>query len=133
MHRTCRHRPRCRRRLARCGRQGTRDIRPNFNGGKTLCYPNAERKLQITPNDWVLFDVPLLLTLRDKMWVRAISRALVEQFKRSSYTEMPYCKNFLSPYSDGDYRKQALLHSNVIGEQGTRYGSQPGDSAEKAR
>jgi hypothetical protein len=41
--------------------------------------------------------------------------------------------NFLSPYSDGDYRKQALLHSNVIGEQGTRYGSQPGDSAEKAR
>ena len=24
--------------------------------------------------------------------------------------------NFLSPYSDGDYRKQALLHSNVIGE-----------------
>jgi hypothetical protein len=24
--------------------------------------------------------------------------------------------NFLSPYSDGDYRKQALLHSKVIGE-----------------
>jgi hypothetical protein len=24
--------------------------------------------------------------------------------------------NFLSPYSDGDYRRQALLHSKVIGE-----------------
>ena len=59
------------------------DIRTHFNGGKTLCYPNAERKLQITPDDWIFFDVPMLLTLRDKMWVRAISRALVEQFKRS--------------------------------------------------
>jgi hypothetical protein len=96
MHRTCRHRPRCRRRLARCGKQGIWVIRPNFKGAKTLRYPNAERKLQITPDDWVLFDVPLLLTLRDKMWVRAISRALVEQFKRSSYTEMPYCKNFVA-------------------------------------
>ena len=65
------------------------EIRSHFDGGKTLCYPNAERRLQITPDDWIFFDVPMLLTLRDKMWVRAISRALVEQFSRSDYVERP--------------------------------------------
>ena len=73
-----------------------RDIRTHFNRGKTLCYPNMERKLQITPDDWIFFDVPMLLTIRDKMWVRAISRALVEQFKRSDYMEDDYCKKFVN-------------------------------------
>ena len=71
------------------------EIRKHFNDGKTLCYPNAERKLQVTPDDWIFFDVPMLLTLRDKMWVRAISRALVEQFKRSKYVEDSFCKEFV--------------------------------------
>lgn len=72
------------------------EIHSHFDGKKALCYPQAERRLQITSDDWIFFDVPMLLTLRDKMWVRAISRALVEQFQRSSYMETPYCKNFVA-------------------------------------
>jgi hypothetical protein len=72
------------------------EIHSFFDGGKTLCYPQKDRRLQITKDDWIFFDVPMLLTLRDKMWVRAISRALVEQFSRSSYMDRPFCKNFVA-------------------------------------
>ncbi len=44
-----------------------RRLHTYFDAGKKITYPLHENKLQITPDDWILFDVPLLLTLRDKM------------------------------------------------------------------
>lgn len=71
------------------------DVRTRFDSGLNICYPWKDRKLQITPDDWIFFDVPMLLTLRDKMWVRAISRAMVQHFDRSEYKDRPECKGFL--------------------------------------
>ena len=74
-------------------------MRLHFNQGKNLCYPNHERKWQITPDDWVFYDVPMLLTLRDQAWVRGIVGALIVQFKRSDYMKDAFCKSFVE---DGD-------------------------------
>jgi hypothetical protein len=74
-------------------------MRLHFNQGKNLCYPNHERKWQITPDDWVFYDVPMLLTLRDQAWVRGIVGALMVQFKRSDYMKDAFCKSFVE---DGD-------------------------------
>jgi TolA-binding protein/predicted TPR repeat methyltransferase len=72
-----------------------RRIRTHFDDGRNISYPQHERDLQITPDDWVFFDVPMLLTLRDPMWFKGISAALAEQFRRSAYAEKDFCKDFI--------------------------------------
>lgn len=76
-----------------------------FDDGKKICYPQKDRRLQITPDDWIFFDVPMLLCLRDKMWVRGISNALVEQFKRSEYMRRSSCKEFVEGGEVGFHSK----------------------------
>lgn len=62
-----------------------RRFHTHFDDKQNICYPWHERRLQITPDDWIFFDVPMLLTFRDKMWTEAISNALIKHFERSDY------------------------------------------------
>ena len=71
------------------------EIHSFFDGGKTISLPPERPSDANHAGRLDLFDVPMLLTLRDKMWVRGISRALVEQFDRSDYTGRPFCKDFV--------------------------------------
>jgi hypothetical protein len=66
-----------------------------FDAGRKVIYPLHENRYQITPDDWILFDVPLLLTLRDKMWTTAIADAMIKGFQRSDYPKRDECKKFL--------------------------------------
>ena len=72
-----------------------RRIHTHFDDGKNISYPQHDRQLQITPDDWIFYDVPMLLGLRDPMWFKGISAALTEQFRRSDYAEKDFCKNFV--------------------------------------
>ena len=72
-----------------------RRLHTHFDARQNVTYPLHERQNQITPDDWILFDVPLLLTLRDKMWTTAIGDAMIKGFQRSDYLGREECKKFL--------------------------------------
>ncbi len=72
-----------------------RRLHTYFDAGQKVIYPLHENRNQITPDDWILFDVPLLLTLRDKMWTTAIGDAMIKGFLRSDYPSREACKKFL--------------------------------------
>lgn len=72
-----------------------RRIHTYFDAKQNVSYPLHERRNQISPDDWILFDVPLLLTLRDKMWTTAIGDAMIKGFQRSDYLKRDECKKFL--------------------------------------
>ncbi len=68
----------------------------NFDKNHKICYPHAQRgRYQISSDDWLFFDVPMLLTLRDQAWTRGLCRAIAEQFKRSPYYQDDYCKDYI--------------------------------------
>jgi len=58
-----------------------------YDGKQHICYPWHHRKMQITPDDWIFFDVPMLLTFRDITWTKAISNAMIKHFERSDYLD----------------------------------------------
>ncbi len=72
-----------------------RRIHTYFDARQKVIYPLHENKMQITPDDWILFDVPLLLTLRDKMWTTAIDDAMIKGFQRSNYMSRKECKDYI--------------------------------------
>ena len=72
-----------------------RYLRTHFDAKQNVSYPLHERQNQITSDDWILFDVPLLLTLRDKMWTTAIGDAMIKGFQRSDYLNRAECRKFL--------------------------------------
>ena len=73
-----------------------RRLHTYFDAGQKVIYPLHENQNQITPDDWILYDVPLLLTLRDKMWTTAIGEAMIKGFQRSDYMTREKCRNYVN-------------------------------------
>ncbi|MGE0432400.1 MAG: tetratricopeptide repeat protein [Planctomycetota bacterium] len=73
--------------------QSIQVIRTWFDAKKGVIWPGTND--QITPDDWIFFDVPMLMALRDIIWVRNASQQMAQLFAQTPYVRRGMCRNLI--------------------------------------